>query len=380
MKIAFFTPTPFDKKYGAAKNRIELADALTLRGNETFLIGNKDLGLQEGKMVTGEKYCFALKDYLIKNANLFDIILYEYDTLPFERELFSSSTVFIARPALVYYHFDQIHIPVDLKTKISRILRKFKFLGNNKIKSSTERNIVSKSLSNADVIQVQNTMDKKLLLNKFPQKNVILVPNGIGEDRFWKFQNVKRSFNDFSDFPKIAFVGTFDYRKGAIDFKYIVKEIVKIKPNVEFHFLGSLGLFTTEKAILKFFPAELRNNIKVIPHFKPDDLPSLLSKCHIGLFPSYLESFGFGALEMMCSGLPVLAYNCPGPCDFILEELLFEVGSKEKLTSKLAQLIQNRAEVEKYSSEARELSKNYRWINISEKVENLYKNLIKTKI
>src|SRR5690606_7478893 len=144
------------------------------------------------------------------------------------------------------------------------------------------------SLLNADIIQVQNSVDARFLMSFFPGKKVCIIPNGIGDDRFDVFQSIKREYSYPLLAPKIAFVGTFDFRKGAIDFLYIVKKIKQKFPTVKFKFLGTKGLFQTEKEVVNFFPRSLRGNIEVYPNFDPDELPSLLSDCQLGLFPSYL--------------------------------------------------------------------------------------------
>ncbi|WP_405325923.1 glycosyltransferase family 4 protein [Leeuwenhoekiella sp. LLG6367-2.1] len=369
-KIAFFSPIKFSKKLGATKNRIEFGDALSKLGWQTFYIGPKELGLTNVNL-TKENYSLSLKSYLIENAYKFTVILYEYDSLPFDRNLFHSKTLFIARPALLKEHKKGIKIPMDF-------LATFKSFINSKIlrrnKSTYSEKIAFKSLKNSDLIQVQNTKDKEILQKKFPQKKIIIIPNGIGDDRFDLFQNINPNYSTLSTTPTIAFVGTFDYRKGAFDFKYIVESISKAYPGAVFKLIGTKGLFQTKSQVLNYFPSKNRNNIKVVTEFDPLDLPQLLSDCQMGIFPSYWESFGFGALEMMCAGLPVVAYSSAGPCDFIIEDLLVSIGDKKKLVQKVLELLADKALLVQFSQESIEVSKNYRWIEVAKSAEKLYLN------
>ncbi|NDW18234.1 glycosyltransferase [Dysgonomonas sp. 216] len=376
MKIAFCSPVPLTKKLGATKNRLEFGEALQALGWDVFFIKNEMLNLSSAP-ISKNSYSVALKDYLLEHAKNFDIIIYEYDTLPFDRSLFAQSTLFVARPALLHYHFKKIKIPVSFKQRLADIKNSLKtfFVDNNK-KSDKYSHL---SLLNCDVIQVQNSEDYKLLSQLYPSKKIIIVPNGIAKDRFGAFQAIKRDYDNIEEAPKIAFVGTLEFRKGAIDFIYIIKRVVKEYPNAVFSIIGAKGLFTTTDAVLKFFPRKLRKNINVILNFEPNDLPSILSGFHIGIFPSYLESFGFGALEMMCAGLPVVAYKSPGPSDFIHPDLLVENGNKEQLTNKLFELIQNKDYLLKMSEESKQIVDQYRWEDIVIETSSVYLDLLKDK-
>ena len=73
---------------------------------------------------------------------------------------------------------------------------------------------------------------------------------------------------------------------------------------------------------MNYFPKKLRGYIEVIPQFHPDELPILLSSCSLGIFPSYLEGFAFGVLEMLAAALPVIAYDTPGAPMMVPEQYL----------------------------------------------------------
>src|SRR6185295_5332692 len=90
---------------------------------------------------------------------------------------------------------------------------------------------------------------------------------------------------DPPDAPIIAFVGTFDERKGAADFPEIVEQVVAAVPAAKFKLLGTAGLTTSVDQVLRSFPRSMRAAIDVIPQFDPDDLPKLLSDCAVGMFP-----------------------------------------------------------------------------------------------
>lgn len=375
MKIAFFSPKPFSYKLGATKNRIELAESLKILGWETYLITSDQVKAdREG---VEETYNEALKNYLIRHAHKYDIVLYEYNSLPFNRNLFCKKTVFVARPALLFFSDTRLNIPVDLKTRFSSLYHKslmaLRINFNSRNKDPDTEKLAS--LRQSDVIQVQNKLDAALLIGKgFDKSKIIIVPNGITEERSL---NLRKSRLPFEKQFIIAFTGTFDFRKGAMDFPFIVKTLLRQYPDCRFKFLGTKGLFSKTDQVLNFFPKNLRNSIEVIPTFEPEELPELLRDCQIGIFPSYLESFGFGALEMMCAGLPVVSYNVPGPSDFILKDLLVPVGDKKLMVEKVIDLMEDKAKLKRMAQEAREVADEYSWSKIATTTSYIYQQYYK---
>lgn len=374
MKIGLFSPVPFSLKLGATKNRVELAEALTELGWECDIVGLSALGIDNTKAVDKQAYNTALKNYLIKNGHLYNVVLYEYYSLPFERSLFPATTLFIARPALLHYNYESVRIPMPLFLRIKDVLSRIVSLKKRDITLTKKQlfQFAETTLKNSDMIQVQSEKDKELLVSKnFDPYKIIVVPNGILPMRIEKFRYYY-SRRVYTTNMTIAFVGTFDYRKGAQDFPYIISKLLKMAPSTKFILLGTKGLFTKEKDILHFFPKWTRKNIQVIMQFEPDDLPELLSHCHIGIFPSYHESFGYGALEMMASGLPVISYNVPGPSDFALPSLLVDIGDRKLMVNKVFSLINDPDKLYTYSLLVKKIALEYDWRKISKYVDSEY--------
>lgn len=370
MKIAFFSPLNFTPTLGATKNRIEMAGSLNKLGWEAVLISPLDLGLPEAyalRSTARKDYSFALRNYLEIYAHLFDVVLYEYDTLPYPRNIFSSTTLFVARPALLFHHFKVIKYPLDLKSKIKKVLTS---LGEGIKERREKEQLWLYSLSQADVIQVQNKWDKMVLVdNKFSENKIIVVPNGISLERRLLFNKALRS-SEKKAF--IAFVGTFDFRKGACDFPKIIAQIHARLPAYKFKLIGTKGLFTSEKEVKNFFPKKLRKTLEIYPAFAPEELPNILSDCSLGIFPSYIESFGFGVLEMMTAGLPVVCYNTPGPSDFVPSALLIKRGDTKAFANKVIELLESKSKLGKFSKEVLSISEEYCWEKIGIELSATY--------
>src|SRR5262249_39106222 len=140
--------------------------------------------------------------------------------------------------------------------------------------------------------------------------------------------------------PVVAFVGTFDYRKGATDFPSLVSQVALAVPEVKFRLLGTTGLMKSADQVRAFFPARARRRMEVVPHYDPEALPELLAGPWVGVFRSYYEGFAFGVLEMLAAGIPVIAYDAPGPPMMLKREALVPPGDVGAMADKVIALLQ----------------------------------------
>ena len=136
---------------------------------------------------------------------------------------------------------------------------------------------------------------------------------------------------------------------------------MNVVPNAKFRLIGTAGLFQSEAEVLAHFPSSLRPSIEVIPRFKPEDLPALLESCSAGVFPSYIEGFGFGVLEMLAAGLPVIAYDAPGPPDMLPREYLTPRGDVAATSKSLVDLLKDPVTLKQKRIEARERARSFTW-------------------
>ena len=197
-----------------------------------------------------------------------------------------------------------------------------------------------KTMKYADFINVPNPCDEKILIEYGISENKIIVqPYGIFKDQLDYFKKIKIKKIKNNDKKKIVFIGTFDNRKGAVEFPQIINSILRTHSNVEFKLLGGLGMFPDEQSISHYIGDEFLNRVQIIGKYSPEHLPEILNDCTFGIFPSYLESFGFGVLEMMAMDIPVVGYDSPGINMLLLKELIVPPGNIEKMMLVFSQLI-----------------------------------------
>ena len=132
--------------------------------------------------------------------------------------------------------------------------------------------------------------------------------------------------DDVPERPVVGFVGTFDPRKGMCEFPDLVDRVVSQVPGATFRLLGTAGLVRDADGVRRYFPRRLRSLLEIWPRYEPNELPGLLTGVSIGVFPSRVESFGYGVLEMLAASIPVFAFDAPGPNVMLSSESLVPVG------------------------------------------------------
>jgi glycosyltransferase involved in cell wall biosynthesis len=339
MKILFCSPHSLDLRLGVSKVLIELAREMDRLGWQCSLVADEDVCPdihRYRQTVRGiAKLGQAMGPYLERRAGEFDVVEYDHRFLPFPRRRFNASTLMVARVPLLLHHAERIAVPAmgGARQRLRSLVGRPRRLLERKY----ELGRMNCTLRGADLINVSNEDDRtELARRKFDPARIAVIPHGLTRERLASFAAVQRVAPDT---PRVAFVGTFDARKGGADFPEIVRRVVAAVPACKFRLLGSQ--YRGVDDVLRFFPPALHRSIEVHPRFEPGELPVLLSDCSLGVFPSYFEAFGFGVLEMLAASLPVIAYDAPGPPMMLPREYLVTRGDVQALASKLVALLKS---------------------------------------
>ncbi|MCF8060832.1 MAG: glycosyltransferase family 4 protein [Bacteriovoracaceae bacterium] len=369
MKILMCCHLPLDKKLGGAKVYIEAANSYKRLGHEVVLLGIDDLGQKVSHLPLNKRvrtFSLYLCDYLEKHAASFDVVEYEYLYLPMKRQRFSSKTLFVARSVLLEHHLLDFSLPeyrrsvfIDLLKKVKRYLL---------LKARLRRGNIT--LRAADLINVPNKLDKdRLILEGFSPEKIIVAPYGYEEHL--KEPPLKGPVG--GKFV-MALIASFDPRKGSLDLPKIFERLMIVEKNIEFRLLGCKGRFSSEEDILNQFSKPVQKHLKVVMTFGPNELESLIEDVNVGIFPSYLESFGFGILELMKNKIPVVSYNVPGPSDLLPDSLLVQRGDWEGLSDKVLKLFRNGDFFSRSSETCFLHAKSFSWESSCYNAVEFYKN------
>jgi len=376
MKILLCSPIVPTKELGASKVLIELMEEMQKLGWLCKLLSPTEICpdiLSYAGIEYQHKYVEALKNYLHQYASEYDVVDYDHLYLPYPISEFSHSTLFVARSVLLVHHFETIHIPIpnNLRGRIANLIKgaSRKAMVEGWIKSATL------TIQEADIVNVSNNDDKAELIRLgISNEKICVIPYGLSQSRRVLFDAVA---SDPPVEPTVAFVGTFAPRKGSNDFPKIVQYISEATPNVKFRLMGAS--YKTEKEVLGNFDRRLRNKIEVISNFDPEELPDLLASCSVGIFPSYLEGFGFGVLEMLAASLPVIAYDTPGPPMMLPSEYLVSRGDIKAMSEKVINLLNNQQELIAARLWAKQQSQEFSWQHIAQITSETYLRCLEFK-
>jgi glycosyltransferase involved in cell wall biosynthesis len=351
---------------GGSKVAVELAAAMTGLGWKCDIISTpeiRDLVSPDGRLTAPE----ALKVYLQANAASYDVVDYDFAYLPYDRDLFPKNPLFVARSVLLIHHLTEIKIPEP--KSLGFRLRKWIDLRGERRDRKTFFEHGDRTLRAADLVNVANGRDREILMRLRVNQNIVVLPYGIDAVRRPLFDAIASTPPAE---PKVAFVGSFDYRKGCLDFPKIAARIFQQVPGVTFRLMGTASLFQTEREVRRFFPADLQSRLEIIPRYATQELPGLLGDCSAGIFPSYWEGFGFGLIEMLAAAVPVVAYDSPGPCSILPAEKLAPPGQTGIMADKIINMLKDRDLLQSERIAARNLSQQFNWPKIAGDTAEVY--------
>lgn len=357
MRIAFYTTTILEHGGGlekylteAAKNLSDLSDfqvdVITMDNEFTEKIA-KILGFYYFKKIDKsllykESLQLIMKRlgkagyHKCKNFKELKKKLNEYDIVYSKNELLEA---FILKFLVGYRNLPPIvfgcHTPVYYPVADSFHSKLHNFLYNG---------FVYKWLANGvKAFHVANDFDKKLLADIFPKRNIFMIHNPFNFLQFDK--NLKEHLYDFK-FDKtkcnILWIARLTEQKGVLSLVNIVNKINKtsVKEGIVFNIIGS-GQLENEIVKLK----EKWDNVNWFGYVEYRYLPSIYTNNNIFISTSKWESLPFNILEAQAVGLPVVAFDIPGPQDIITDtETGFLVGDEQEFCSAIEKIVNGEKE------------------------------------
>ena len=371
MKILLVSVAPLRKELGASKVIIEVAEELERLGWQCTLVSVPDLLERSPAIDAGDPLgsAKALRAYLQAHAAEYDVVDYPLGYLPFPRGEFPARTLFVGRSVLLIHHFSEI----ELRTYPSLKARAHALVYGRRLRAEHRETVAraDATIAGADLVNVSNDDDLAILRRHgVPEEKIAVLPYGLSREAAASFERAPRpEAPPPTAAPTVAFVGTFDSRKGAADFPTLARRIVAGVPEARFLLLGT---YRGEAEVRSRFPRALRSRLTVIPHYSTDKLPELLSGSSIGVFPSSIEGFGFGVLELLAAGLPVIAYAAPGPPMMLPPRYLAPIGDARGMGDKVVELLKDAPALAAAGAWARERSRAFHWDAIGRATSEVY--------
>ncbi len=155
----------------------------------------------------------------------------------------------------------------------------------------------------AEFSSYRENIEKKLVVMHPPQD--LLVPQFMDKQI------------DLNGRIKFMFVGNEFFRKGGREIVETIKMLRdKYHYDIELNIVSALRTdsYAVEANLddvqrMKAFFQENRDWIKYLPHLPNSEVLDLMKQAHIGLLPTYADSFGYAVLEFQAAGCPVISTN-----------------------------------------------------------------------
>lgn len=299
-----------------------------------------DARLLERKMTGIGRYLLNILRCIPKYDNQNDYFLFSYGKLTqYEKEKIKSiSTINFAPQGI----FQKIISPFWLNFVLSKYLEKYKidlffspnhFLPLRKIKAKTiivihdifhkvNKNFhplyyrkyvdffLPKAIKNSDLIITISECSKRDIIKFYnvPEEKIkVIYP---AADEIFQSKNLieeeKEKFRKRYNLPEkfILYTGVLEERKNS-DGIIKIADLLKDKTSVPILLFGKIG----HRGGKYLKEIKKRKNIKYKGFIDSKDLSYIYNLAETFLFPSYYEGFGFGPLEAMQSGLPVVVSN-----------------------------------------------------------------------
>lgn len=369
LKILLCLYSDASREMGGSKIRIELAEELEKLGWECSLLTPENI------REISPNHRAPLLAWLMKYGSPFDVIEVEHNSLPTGKRHLPPRPLLVGRVSLLIHHYRNIRLP-QIKTW-REYLRHFMRPTISPSWVLNQLNRAEKTLHACDLINVANPSDRDLLIQYGHSRDKVeVIPYGMDARRTPVFEKV---LPDVPPAPCIAFLGSFDIRKGAAELPDIIETVSRSIPNVRFRLLGTKGAYETEADVRRALPTRRQNQIQIIPSFSADDLPALLSDCSLGIFPSYIESFGFAVLEMLAAKLPVIAYDSPGPNSILPKDWLVRRGNHRALANKAAGLLSDPEILGQARKRADTVWRKFTWKTAAQMTDKIYREHLARK-
>jgi glycosyltransferase involved in cell wall biosynthesis len=383
LRILIIVDLPMDARLGASQVYVELANAWRAAGHTvaSYALNDAFPTQSPSRLVRVIRQClfpWKAAAFVRNNADSFDVIDSLLGTLPFSKRNLRFDGLLVARSVGLYrlYHdFDRMARARWPSPARENLLGRILYVVLNKWAAWVSR----RALRHSDLVNVPNDNEVTCLQRELRSRIPVLVqPYGLTAERQQTFQQAAVAAARKLAARKISFIGMWTVRKGAKDWGEIIRRVRALVPEARFVFLGTL---TDDDNVLRDLGLASCDYVELVREYSPEQLPQLLSDSTVGAFPSYAEGFGLAVLEQLAAGIPVVAYDAPGPMSILqkLSELLVPVGSVGKLSEALVRILSSDLNAyQKLAEQAVATAKPLIWSTIAEDTAEAYRTHLAT--
>ena len=245
--------------------------------------------------------------------------------------------------------------------------------------------IISNLAYKTDCITTPSASMKKIIENYGIKNRIEVIPNAIHlisfkEDDELKRTEIKKKYNLKEDNKIILFVGRIASEK-SID--KVIKALAIIKKRnsskEKLLIVGNGPAMDELKQLTRSLKVE--EDVIFTGTVSYEEIQHYYKMAYVFTIASTTETFGIVTIEALASGVPVVAVKAPGAADILTDGLdgLLVDDDVEKIANALEKIIKEPELREKLSLGALKTSEKYNIDTISERMLNLYREVIKMK-
>jgi glycosyltransferase involved in cell wall biosynthesis len=217
------------------------------------------------------------------------------------------------------------------------------------------------------------------------RKNIHYLPNGVHVQRFASaMPQAFRKEYGLEDQKFVLCLSRIDFQKNQLLLVKAFAEFREAHPDWKLVFIGSVSDEAYHHKMMdEIARLNLQDSVLIIPGLKPDDplLPSAYKAAEMFVLPTANEPFGIVILEAWAAGTPVIATRVGGIPGFTIDGeniLLSEDNDTAMLTAKMEQLAESPELQRKLRVNGlAEVSAHYDWRAITQRVMNIYEEVLK---
>ena len=221
-------------------------------------------------------------------------------------------------------------------------------------------------LAKVDVIICISHEEERRLKEKYPDRNVQYLPNGVdGGD----VRAVARPGSN------ILCVSRIDYQKNQL----ALVELLAARPGCRLTLVGPItARWYADKIAARAKELGVDDRLTLVPGLPPGsaELEAAFASADVFMLPSVHEPFGIVALEAMARGIPLIASNVGGLPDFVKDGengLLFDPSDPANLVRAFDRLVALPPErVNAMVSAARATADQFTWRSVIDRLMRLY--------
>lgn len=389
IRVLMVLPMPWDLRLGGPKPQMMIAEELRRLGHtvEKFDCHDAFPEHQAWSPLLLRIFGPFLPDFsqraiaFIKaNGHRFDVIDVHQYCLPVSKQQLGFTGLVVARSVALYAFHEEFR-QLALRKWPKRGLKKLpgailRTLRKPRVRRNIARCIAT--FSHADYIMVPN-QDEWDYVNSVLKlgSKCVSIPYGLTKAQFAAFASAAVDCKDRLARKTVVFIGSWGPGKGSKDWPGIIRHLQACIPEVRLLFLGTSGYsHASQGRIIQELDLLNSECISLVPRFSDDEFPQLLSQGTVAAFPSYVEGFPIAVLEQLAAGLPVVAYDIPGPREMLkhLEgSFLVPVGDTENFSQRLVDVINlDESNYTQLSRQCIEIAQQFDWEDISERTLEIY--------